>query len=70
MSERFVITADGCDLAGERWAGPSDSGLVVLLHEGVGDRRGWQRAAELLAPQVTVVAYDRRGHGGVAPERQ
>src|SRR5215469_16565974 len=67
MSERFVITADGCDVAGERWAGPGESGLVVLLHEGVADRRGWRSVAELLAPHMTVVAYDRRGHGESPP---
>ncbi|HUN31536.1 MAG TPA: alpha/beta hydrolase [Trebonia sp.] len=61
MSERFVIAADGCDLAGERWAGGDE--LVVLLHEGVSDRRGWREVAGLLSPQVTVIAYDRRGHG-------
>jgi pimeloyl-ACP methyl ester carboxylesterase len=61
MSERFVIPRDGCDLAGERW--PGGGPLVVLLHEGVSDRRGWRQVAERLAPQVTVVAYDRRGYG-------
>jgi pimeloyl-ACP methyl ester carboxylesterase len=61
MSERFVITLDGCDLAGERWPGGDE--LVVLLHEGVSDRRGWREVAGLLAPRVTVVAYDRRGYG-------
>jgi pimeloyl-ACP methyl ester carboxylesterase len=67
MSERFVITIDGCGLVGERWAGPRESGLVVLLHEGVADRRSWRDVAELLAPHVTVVAYDRRGYGDTAP---
>jgi pimeloyl-ACP methyl ester carboxylesterase len=61
MSDRFVMTVDGCDLAGERWAGGDE--LVVLLHEGVADRRGWHEVAALLAPRVTVVAYDRRGFG-------
>jgi pimeloyl-ACP methyl ester carboxylesterase len=61
MSERFVIRLDGYDLVGERWAG--DDELVVLLHEGVCDRRGWREVAGLLAPRVTVVAYDRRGYG-------
>ena len=59
----------GCDLAGERW--PGGAPLVVLLHEGVSDRRGWRQVAGRLAPQVTVVAYDRRGYGespaGTAP---
>ena len=61
MSERFVLVREGCDLAGERW--PGGAPLLVLLHEGVSDRRGWHQVAERLAPQVTVVAYDRRGYG-------
>ena len=36
---------------------------VVLLHEGVADRRGWAEVAVLLAPELAVVAYDRRGYG-------
>jgi pimeloyl-ACP methyl ester carboxylesterase len=61
MSERFVVPRAGCDLAGERW--PGGAPLVVLLHEGVSDRRGWRQVAGRLAPGVTVVAYDRRGYG-------
>lgn len=61
MSERFVVSGDGCDLVGERWAGGPE--IVVLLHEGVCDRRAWYRVAERMAAQVTVVAYDRRGYG-------
>ena len=63
MSERFVVSVDGCDLAGERWAGDAAGPTVVLLHEGVADRRGWHEVARRLAPRATVVAYDRRGHG-------
>ena len=55
------MAREGCDLAGERWLGGAP--LVVLLHEGVSDRRGWRQVAGRLAPQVTVVAYDRRGYG-------
>jgi pimeloyl-ACP methyl ester carboxylesterase len=61
VSERLVIAREGCDLAGERWAGGTP--LVVLLHEGVSDRRGWRQVAGRLAPQLTAVAYDRRGYG-------
>lgn len=61
MSERFIIAREGCDLVGERW--PGNTPVVVLLHEGVSDRRGWRQVAEHLAPQVTAVAYDRRGYG-------
>jgi len=61
MSERFALAREGCDLAGERW--PGGAQLVVLLHEGVSDRRGWHEVAGMLAPRATVVAYDRRGYG-------
>jgi pimeloyl-ACP methyl ester carboxylesterase len=61
MSESFVMARQGCDLAGERW--PGGEPLVVLLHEGVSDRRGWREVAQSLALQVTAVAYDRRGYG-------
>ena len=63
MSERFVIPVDGCDLVGERWAGPAGGELVVLLHEGVSDRRGWREVASILAARASVVSYDRRGFG-------
>src|SRR5215467_11017590 len=61
MSERFALAREGCDLAGERW--PGGAQLVVLLHEGVSDRRGWHEVAGMLAPRATVVAYDWRGYG-------
>jgi pimeloyl-ACP methyl ester carboxylesterase len=40
---------------------------VVFLHAGVADRRSWREVAEVLAPSVTVVAYDRRGYGQSVP---
>jgi pimeloyl-ACP methyl ester carboxylesterase len=43
---------------------------VVLLHEGVADRRGWAEVAGLLAPELTVVTYDRRGYGQTPPGTQ
>jgi pimeloyl-ACP methyl ester carboxylesterase len=61
MGERFVIAREGCELSGGRW--PGNGPLVVLLHEGVCDRRGWRQVAAHLAPRVAVVAYDRRGYG-------
>lgn len=36
---------------------------VVLLHSGIGDRRGFAALVEHLDPEIGVVAYDRRGHG-------
>ena len=61
MAERFDVSRDSATLAGERWPGEGQTG--VLLHEGVADRRGWAEVASLLAPELTVVAYDRRGYG-------
>jgi Predicted hydrolases or acyltransferases (alpha/beta hydrolase superfamily) len=43
---------------------------VLLLHEGVADRRGWAEVAGLLAPELTVVAYDRRGYGQTPPSTE
>jgi pimeloyl-ACP methyl ester carboxylesterase len=57
MAEEFVVG----DLVGELW--PGGDTRVVLLHEGVADRRGWYEVAGCLAPEFTVVAYDRRGFG-------
>jgi pimeloyl-ACP methyl ester carboxylesterase len=65
MAERFDVSRGGTSLAGERW--PGGAPTVVLLHEGVADRRGWAEVAGLLAPELTVVAYDRRGYGQTPP---
>ncbi len=65
MSERFTVHCPGSELAAERW--PGGAPVAVLLHEGVSDRRGWQELAGCLAPQLTVVAYDRRGFGETPP---
>ena len=65
MAERFDVSQDGTTLAGERWPGGGQT--VLLLHEGVADRRGWAEVAGLLAPELTVVAYDRRGYGQTPP---
>ena len=61
MAERFDVSRDAITLAGERW--PGGGPTVLLLHEGVADRRGWAEVAGLLAPELTLVAYDRRGYG-------
>jgi pimeloyl-ACP methyl ester carboxylesterase len=68
MPERFNVSTNGISLAAERWPGGRQT--VLLLHEGVSDRRGWAGVAGLLSPELTVVAYDRRGHGEtpVSPE--
>jgi pimeloyl-ACP methyl ester carboxylesterase len=65
MNERIVVSRPGCELIGERWGGSGP--VVMLLHEGVTDRRGWAEVAALLSETATVVAYDRRGFGESAP---
>jgi len=40
---------------------------IVLLHEGIADRRMWNREFPLLAREHLVVRYDLRGYGGSAP---
>jgi 3-oxoadipate enol-lactonase len=40
---------------------------VVLLHEGIADRRMWNREFTLLARDHRVVRYDLRGYGGSTP---
>jgi pimeloyl-ACP methyl ester carboxylesterase len=68
MAERFDVSRGGIILAGERWPGGAQT--VLLLHEGVADRRGWAEVAGLLAPELTVVAYDRRGYGQTQPSTE
>jgi 3-oxoadipate enol-lactonase len=40
---------------------------IVLLHEGIADRRMWDREFSVLAPAHRVVRYDLRGYGGSPP---
>jgi len=36
---------------------------VTLIHEGIADRRMWQKTVPVLEPDFTVVTYDQRGYG-------
>ncbi len=40
---------------------------IVLLHEGIADRRMWNREFLILARDHRVVRYDLRGYGGSTP---
>ena len=40
---------------------------IVLLHEGIADRRMWNRELPLLARDYRVTRYDLRGYGGSPP---
>jgi pimeloyl-ACP methyl ester carboxylesterase len=63
QSDRLSVNAGTSRLAGERWQGDRGAPVAVMLHSAVTDRRAWHEVAALLAPRVTVVAYDRRGFG-------
>ncbi len=54
-----LIRVNGVELAFEM--GGSGSPLV-LVHGSWSDRHGWDRVADGLARDFTVVRYDRRGH--------
>jgi pimeloyl-ACP methyl ester carboxylesterase len=60
----FRFDAATVGLAGERWEGDADGGVVVLLHGGGQTRHSWKRTAERLAAGGrTAVVLDARGHG-------
>ena len=42
---------------------------VILLHEGIADRRMWDREFKLLGRDHHVARYDYRGYGGSTPAR-
>lgn len=60
----ITITAGGWDL---RATTSGNDPRMVLLHPGVGDRRIWHDLMQILAPEHTAVAYDRRGFGDTTP---
>ena len=48
-------------------AGPEGASSMVLIHEGITDRRLWDREFAALATSHRVVRYDLRGYGGSTP---
>ena len=56
----FVRSKDGARIAVEcSGKGPT----LLIVHGGTGDRTRWKPLFRLFAPQFTVCAMDRRGHG-------
>jgi pimeloyl-ACP methyl ester carboxylesterase len=56
----FVKSRDGARIAVEcAGKGPT----LLIVHGGTGDRTRWKPLFRLFAPQFTVCAMDRRGHG-------
>jgi len=68
VSEPLLVARGATHLVADRWTGGGP--VVVLLHAGVADRRGWRDLAEKLAGSATVVTYDRRGHGESPPSSE
>jgi pimeloyl-ACP methyl ester carboxylesterase len=64
-SERMKVRSGSAELHG-RVAG--EGPVVVLLHAGVADLRGWDAVIEDLSRDHRVVAYDRRGFGATTYE--
>ncbi|MCI4350311.1 MAG: alpha/beta hydrolase [Thermoplasmata archaeon] len=66
---RDPLVSKNLDVAGGKIA--YDEGgrgrSIVLLHEGIADRRMWNREFPLLARDHRVVRYDLRGFGNSAP---
>jgi pimeloyl-ACP methyl ester carboxylesterase len=57
----LTVTCGAVELRGE--IHPGDGPVIVLLHAGVTDRRGWRTVTKGLSPAAAVVSYDRRGFG-------
>ena len=73
MAPNTVTSKDGTPIAFDRsGAGPA----LILVGGALSDRAAWAPVAKLLAPNFTVVSYDRRGRGDsgdtppYAPERE
>jgi pimeloyl-ACP methyl ester carboxylesterase len=60
--EHHVVSSGQARLAVRR-AGAGGTPSVVCLHAGVADSRSFAGLMEVLAPDMDVVAYDRRGFG-------
>lgn len=63
--ESFVVDGASARLRGDRWKSAGQT--AVLLHPGVADRRSWNETADILAVEMSVVTYDRRGFGETPP---
>lgn len=61
---RRLAVADGGELAYDE---AGDGAPIVLLHEGIADRRMWDADLPRLSRHHRVVRYDLRGYGGSAP---
>ena len=63
MAQKTLEVPGGSIAYDEEGSGPP----IVLLHEGIADRRMWNREFSMLAKSHHVVRYDLRGYGGSTP---
>jgi pimeloyl-ACP methyl ester carboxylesterase len=64
-TEQLVVSSGQAGLAVRR-AGAGGAPSVVCLHAGIADSRSFTALMEALAPDMDVVAYDRRGFGATS----
>lgn len=64
MTRRLVIPSGGAQVATEQ-AGQGP--VLMFLHSGVTDRRGWSAQLQGFQGAYRVLAYDRRGFGDTQP---
>jgi pimeloyl-ACP methyl ester carboxylesterase len=69
MPEALMVQVKGATLSGVR-RGTGGAAQAVFLHEGIADHRSWAGVLDLLAPDMDVVAYDRRGFGTTTYEAE
>jgi len=62
LPEPLVVSVGRAQLAGVR-LGAGGHPSLVFLHAGICDHRSWHGVLDELAPDMDVVAYDRRGFG-------
>jgi len=65
----MFATSSGARIAYEV-QGAAGGADVLLIHAGVNDRRSWEAVVRRLAPRYRCVAFDARGYGDTAYDRE
>jgi pimeloyl-ACP methyl ester carboxylesterase len=59
--EPLSVARPGATLVGDKWG--RNTPVIIMLHEGVADRRSWRAVVETISDRAIAVTYDRRGFG-------